>query len=180
MRHEVASQAKVSLARIVIGACALACDVSLAALTPKLHSDRDISKQALTSAVTAPRRSAVQDGEKWPLRIANLRIEDAPPGERKPSAVLKFQALNAGSSQLVDIVLELSIVEQPEADHPIARTRLLAGPFTFRGKAVLEPGYMTEYELLLRNFSSDCRCVPKIEVVSLRALPRSTSELSEP
>jgi hypothetical protein len=44
------------------------------------------------------------------------------------------------------------------------------GPFTIRGEVVLEAGYSLNYEMLLRSFSSDCYCMPNVEVVSVRSL----------
>ena len=173
MRHDVSCSANVWLTRIVIGVCALACNVRVAA-QPKIRSDHQISKQETTSAAAAPIRRAGEDNvEEWPLSIANLRIEIAPPGEKKPSALLKFHALNSGSSKLTDIVFEISIVEQPDREELDARRRLLAGPFTIRGNVVLEPGYTADYEMLLRNLSRDCRCAAKVKVVSVRFLPGS-------
>jgi hypothetical protein len=84
-----------------------------------------------------------------------------------PGTVLKFDLLNASVNRLADPVLQISIVEKTE---PSALRRILVGPFTIRGEVVLEVGYSVNYEMLLRNFSSDCHCVPNVEVVSVRSL----------
>jgi hypothetical protein len=106
-----------------------------------------------------------------PLRIGNVRLEAAPAAEPAPSTVLKFEMLNQGLQRLTDVLLEIVIVEKQDLDHDdVGLPRLVVGPFTIRGSVTIESGYTVNYELLLRNLSSDCGCVATVSVVSARAL----------
>jgi hypothetical protein len=121
-----------------------------------------------------PRRFDLRaSAEASSLKIEHVRLEPPPPTEALPSSVLKFDVLNESSSRLTDLLLEVSIVEQPPlADSP-RRRRVLVGPFTIQADVVLESGYTINYEMLLRNFSSDCDCLATVEAVSARSIPDS-------
>ena len=172
MRHDVSSSAIAWLARMLLGVCALPCDVRVAAVTPRVQSDQ-VSKREIVSDPTIRVLRPEENLEKWPLRVSNLRIEDTSPGEEKPSAVLKFQMLNKGTTKITAIVFVISIVQKPEREQLNDRPRVLAGPFTIRGDIVLEPGYTADYEMLLRTLSHNCRCTATVSVVSVRSVPMS-------
>ena len=150
--------------RLALGALALTCGVSLPA------GARDI-----------PRRQLKLDGDVMPtpgvpthvqpLRIDHVRLERAPRTETSPSAILKFDLLNEGVDRMTDVLLEVSILEQPPPGESLQSRRVLAGPFNIRGTAVLQPGYTMNYELLLRNVSSECSCIARVVVTSARAVP---------
>jgi hypothetical protein len=84
-----------------------------------------------------------------------------------PATVLKFDLLNASVHRLATPLLQIAIIEKTE---PFAPRRILVGPFTIRGEVVLEASYILSYEMVLRNFSSDCNCVANVDVVSVRSL----------
>jgi hypothetical protein len=107
------------------------------------------------------------------LTIDNVRLETPLHAEASPSALLKFDVFNGGSTPLTDLILEISIVEKSAAKELAART--LVRPFQIRGNIVLQAGYTINYEMLLRNLSSDCRCVTNVDVVSFRWLPEASS-----
>jgi hypothetical protein len=158
-------------AELVIAVFAVVCEVHSATAMPGIRLNQ-ISKQETTCADTASVRRDSEEKKGSPLRIANVRIEAAPPVESRPSAVLKFRASNGSSNRISDIVFEIAIVERSERDDVESRSpRTLAGPFTIRGKVVLEPGYTADYEMLVPNLSRDCRCAAKIQVVSVRSVP---------
>lgn len=107
------------------------------------------------------------------LTIDNVRLETPLHAETSPSTLLKFDVFNGGSTPLTDLILEISIVEKSAAKELAART--LVRPFQIRGDLVLQAGYTINYEMLLRNLSSDCRCVANVDVVSFRWLPEAGS-----
>jgi hypothetical protein len=109
------------------------------------------------------------------LRIEHVRLEPPPPMQTLPSTVLKFEAYNTSSNRVADVVFEISIVEKLPPSQEGALPRVLVGPFTIRGDFVLESGYTINYEMLLRNLASDCACVAKVDVLSVRSLPDSGS-----
>jgi hypothetical protein len=89
-----------------------------------------------------------------------------------PSANVKFDIVNEGSISFTDVVVEISLVKK--ASPPIGRDTkraVLAGPFKIRGDVALEPGFSVSYEMRLRNLSTECGCVPDVEVVSVHAVP---------
>lgn len=116
---------------------------------------------------TSKANSAVCD-----LRIADVHLEAPPDPETGPAAVLRFDLFNAGHLRVTDITLQIRIIALQEPAETGAR-RVLAGPFAVRGFATIEPGYTFQYELLLRNVPSDCRCAAEVSVLSARAVPRA-------
>ncbi len=109
------------------------------------------------------------------LRIEHVRLEPPSVAQPLPSTILKFEAYNASASTLADVVLEISIVEKLQPSQGVGLPRVLVGPFTIRGNFVLESGYTINYEMLLRNLSSDCACSAKVDVLAVRSLPDSGS-----
>jgi hypothetical protein len=109
------------------------------------------------------------------LRIEHVRLEPAPQREVSPSAMLKFDMSNRSSRKVTDVTLEVSILEKQQSDDPDAPRRVIAGPFTIRGKVALDAGYTMYYEMLLSNLSPDCGCIASVDVLSLGLLPESGS-----
>ena len=104
------------------------------------------------------------------LAIHRVRLEAPSATEASPAAVLRFDATNEGSDRLTDIVLEGAIEAEPDSSDESRARRLIAGPFKIQVAAILEAGYTIEYEVLLRNLSLECRCIPTVRVVSVRSL----------
>ena len=92
------------------------------------------------------------------LKIAKIRLESTPQDETL--AVLKFDMSNAGSDTVRAVVFQISLVEDLSRERTDAPERVVAGPFTIEAKFDLEPVETAEYEALLRNLPTDCRCVP--------------------
>jgi hypothetical protein len=158
---------------LIIGAFTFACGASLSAsagfngiamgqdrVEPGTIWFRDGSSRVGTHQTAAP------------LLVQNVRLESAPQTESAPSTILKFDVFNASPHRLTDLVLEITITET-SVDPVLVPPRILVRPFKIRGNAVLESGYTINYEMLLRQFSSDCDCVAKVDVLSVRTLPDS-------
>jgi len=143
----------------VVGVLVTACGVLVNASTE--HQEKRVEQLILD------RGALVDNATRLPLRVQRVRLEPAPPISASPGTVLKFDLFNASVNRLADPLVQIAIVENAE---PFAIRRILVGPFTIRGEVVLEAGYILNYEMLLRNFSSDCHCVPNVEVVSVRSL----------
>ena len=143
----------------VVGVLVMACGVLVNATTE--HQDKRVEH------LTLDRSALVDNAARLPLRVQRVRLEPAPPMSASPGTVLKFDLFNASANRLADPLLQIAIVEKTE---PFALRRILVGPFTIRGEVVLEAGYILNYEMLLRNFSSDCHCVANVDVVSVRSL----------
>jgi len=107
------------------------------------------------------------------LRVDNVRLEAAVREEASPSTILKFDLFNGGSAPLTDLVLEISILEKAAPTELAGRA--IVRPFKIRGNVVLQAGYTINYEMLLRNLSSDCRCIANVDVVSVHWLPETGS-----
>jgi len=143
----------------VVGVVVMACGVLVNSSTE--HQDKRVEPHALN------RGALVDHASRLPLKVQRVRLEPAPPMSASPGTVLKFDLLNASANRLADPLLHIAIVEKTE---PFALQRIRVGPFTIRGEVVLEAGYILNYEMLLRNFPSDCHCVPNVDVVSVRSL----------
>jgi hypothetical protein len=100
--------------------------------------------------------------------IRNIRFKAAPPVNGSPAARVTFEIHNESQHSLADIVLAVSLVEPRSRNDPKAERAIVAGPLTIQSKAVLLPGYSFDYDVTLRNISSDCRCVPAVRVVQAR------------
>jgi hypothetical protein len=66
------------------------------------------------------------------------------------------------------VVFQISLVEDVSRGRTEAPERVIAGPFTIEAKFDLEPADSAEYEALLRNLPTDCRCAPRIRVLAVR------------
>jgi hypothetical protein len=92
-----------------------------------------------------------------------------------PSTFLKFGLLNESTHGLTNIVVEVLIRSRSDRDD-VPR---VAGPYTLTGKHfVLRPGETLDFELRLRNLSSDCNCVAHVTVVSAQP-PRDDHEADD-
>jgi hypothetical protein len=104
-------------------------------------------------------------------QIENLRLDSAPPEAPQPSAVLKFDVFNATSARLTDVVMKVSFLKKPPTDGPTTPLRVLVGPVTVRVGEILQTGFALSYEMLFRNLSAECDCLPRVEILSARSLP---------
>lgn len=154
---------------------ALGMSVSAHALTSAADVRPDRPSKGTDKIVPGPTVSTHPDlsvtNEGLPVSIANVRLEPAPPLETSPSMTLKFAIANEGPTSVSDIILEISIVEKAKSEHPESARRILVGPFTIRGDVVLRAGYTMNYEMLMRNLSSECGCLATVDVLSARPLP---------
>lgn len=133
--------------------------------SPELSGLRNRSSRIVTTP----------EGPASTLRIKNVRFEAAPPSAPKPSAVLKFDILNDGSLRLTDVIVEIAILEREPFHNEAIAPRVMVGPFTIRGDVIIESGYTVNYEMLLRNFTADCKCVATVGIVSAHAVADSGS-----
>jgi hypothetical protein len=105
------------------------------------------------------------------LRVTKIRFEEPPPDALFPSALLKFDVINLGLTRIADVELEVTIRERLSRSNAPVDRRTIVGPFTIRGRVAIEAGYTFNYNLILRNFSSDCECIADVSVVGARWLP---------
>jgi len=108
------------------------------------------------------------------LRVRNIRLVPADPIGDVPSLNVKFEVRNESTAPLTEIVVEVRVVDRLSADgsdqDPPAT---IAGPFTIRGRAILDPGFSMNYEMRLRNLTPDCGCRANVSVNSARIADRS-------
>jgi hypothetical protein len=74
------------------------------------------------------------------------------------------------TSTVGDLLIEVAIVEKLSAPGDPALTRAVAGPFKVKGHVTVEPGYTMQFDMLLKNVSSECACVATVRVVSARTI----------
>jgi hypothetical protein len=136
-------------------------------------SDVEPDRSTATGHTIPPRSLAGPLGTKTaaeaqPLKVQNIRVEREPTQTASPDATVKFEIFNEGSTILTDITLRVSIVERPNPAHPDAAPQVRAGPYTIKGTVALQPGYLLNYQMRLRNLPSDCGCTASVEVLSVR------------
>jgi hypothetical protein len=102
-----------------------------------------------------------------PVKIQHVRLAPAP-GAEQPATLLEFDMLNDSVDLITDVVVQISIVEKSTDRKTLPR--VLAGPFTIKGETVIKPGYTINYQMLMRNLSSDCDCIANVGVLSARPL----------
>jgi hypothetical protein len=127
-----------------------------------------------SDATDPPAIAADGSHDVYPLRVQNIRFEPSEPVAEAPSTTLKFDVINDGVESLTDIILKVSVLEGNDT-RPDGRRTVLAGPFTIRGSAPLHPGLTMTYEMRLRNLASECSCVGKVDIISVRGLTGSES-----
>jgi hypothetical protein len=159
-----------AISSVIIGALALVCSVALNATKRASHDPVD-QTSAGRGAISIPDDSEPVDAAVRLVRVENVRLEAPIPAEALPSALLKFDVFNGTSTPLTALVLEISILEKPTTKE--LGGRAVVRPFKIRGNVVLEAGYTMNYAMLLRNVSSDCRCVPNVDIVSVDWLPET-------
>jgi hypothetical protein len=79
-----------------------------------------------------------------------------------------FDVNNHGRRQVTDIDVEVILVATSSEDRTLTSPPVLAGPITVRTRRALMPGERFDYEIRLRNVTSDCECLPKVNVVAAR------------
>ena len=99
-----------------------------------------------------------------PVKIRHVHLKPAH-GVETPATLLEFDMLNESVDPVTDVVVQISIVEKSANRQA---PRVIAGPFTITGEAVLEPGYTIKYQMIMRNLSSDCDCLANVGVLSAR------------
>jgi hypothetical protein len=107
------------------------------------------------------------------IKIKQVRLEPPDEGDTSKTAVLRFDAVNDSAERLTDLVLEISIVRKPPTSDS-ATVPIIRQPFTVQEKRIIEPGYSLQYEIVLKNVSSDCDCRTSVQVRSARSLPASS------
>lgn len=118
---------------------------------------------------------AVEPRAASTLRIENVRLERSPADAPAPSALLKFDMVNEGTLRLRDILIEIAIFEKAQTLTGGLKPRLIVRPFTIKGHVTIEPSYTVNFEMLLRNVSSECPCEADVSVVFADAVPISGS-----
>jgi hypothetical protein len=132
------------------------------------------SSAGAVSRINVPTRVHLPSGNvASALKIQNVRLDSSAAAAPAPSAILRFDVVNESSNRVTDFVLEISILEKPRATGAPIRPRVLVRPFTIQGAVVLESGYTMNYEMVLRNLSSDCSCRVIVEVLSARPVTNS-------
>lgn len=128
----------------------------------------DPSQPQITATLIGQEPSPEQPAIPSALRVSDIRLEPQAILEREPASMLRFSLENDGIVQMRDVVLTIAVFEKQT--QPTATPKVIVRPFQLRTPATVEPGYFVEYEMLLRNLSTDCNCVPRVEVVSARAV----------
>ena len=130
--------------------------------------DEQSSQGSLGGSDVSKSAGATDRSSTLPLTVQNIRMEAPDSFVDSPSAVLRFDLFNAGVTPLTAITLEISVLEKSSDDRQSGRP--IVHPFRIRGDLVLDPGYTVNFGMLLRNLSSDCVCIAKVDVISVRAL----------
>ena len=157
---------------VIIGTLALACAVSFNAAESASYGTVD-KLQVNRDTIAVPSDLKPINESAQLLRVEKVRLEVPVTAETSPSTLLKFDVFNGGSTPLTDLILEISILEKPALNELSGKA--LVRPFKIRGHVVLQAGYTVNYEMLLRNLSSDCRCIATVDVVSVQWLPQAGS-----
>jgi len=92
------------------------------------------------------------------------------------AATLKFDVHNESLRNLASMVLSISLAEAPREGSGNAVPTVLVGPVKVLAKRLVLPGYTVHYELRLRNISSDCGCVPTVDVLEAHFAPEDEPE----
>lgn len=127
----------------------------------------------LASVPAAARTTTPVGRATTPLVIRNIHLDQAQPVDDSPAATLSFDVHNEGDSTMQDIVLGVSIREHTDGRAEPDGDRVK--PFKILSHEVLQSGYSLHFELLLRNLSVECDCVPAVDVVDATATPQLPS-----
>src|SRR5262245_33851357 len=111
---------------------------------------------------------------KSPIVIRRARLEPTPRRDESESVLLKFDVHNQSETSQANILLSVSLLG-PAGEDSLEPRPVIVRPFSIRVETVLRAGYLVEYEILLRNLSSDCDCLPRIDVVSARPVQDVTN-----
>jgi hypothetical protein len=160
------------ISSVVIGALALGCVASLNAAKGSSNDVLDYAN-ASRGIISIPDDPKRIDATARLLKVGNVRLEAPVHAEVLPSTLLKFDVFNGAPTPLTDLVLEISVLEKPALTELSGRA--LVRPFQIRGNIVLQAGYTVNFEMLLRNLASDCRCIANVDVVSVHWLPEAGS-----
>jgi hypothetical protein len=97
--------------------------------------------------------------------VRHVRLSPALPIGDLPSAVMRFDVQNRGSREVMDIDVKVVLVAASLDDRAPRSPMVLAGPFTVRTRRALMPGERFDYEIRLRNLTSECDCLAKVDVI---------------
>jgi hypothetical protein len=113
------------------------------------------------------------DLEAAALRVRNIRLVPADPIGDVPTLNVKFEVRNEGTAPLTEIIVEVRVVDRLSAQGADrAPPATIAGPFTIRGRVILDPGFSMNYEMRLRNLTPECGCRANVSVSSARVADR--------
>lgn len=158
----------------VIGLAALTCGVRGVVAADVVEGGQLRARRDLAFPSTSARADV--EMTQSVLKIAKIRLESTPLDET--SAVLRFAMSNAGSHTVRDVVFQISLIEDLSRGRTDSPERVVAGPFTLEAKFDLEPAATAEYEALLRNLPTDCRCTARIRVLAVRFFADSAAHPS--
>jgi hypothetical protein len=132
-----------------------------------LAAGGSLRAQVLTSQVASePSRDAKPRNPALAFVIVrHVRLIAAPPIEDLPSALMRFDVQNQGVRPVLDVDVRLILLATSSQNQVPVSPQVLAGPFTIRTKRLLMPGERFDYEIRLRNLTSDCDCLAKVDVV---------------
>lgn len=127
------------------------------------------------------RDDAEKPPSKWSavgVAVRHVKLERDQPIDGAPTSTLMFDLYNDAGASVTDVIVSVSLLDATAKD--LSAPRVIVGPFEIRLREVLLADYSVHYALRLRNLSSDCGCVPAIEVLDARVLVGSDFEYTLP
>jgi hypothetical protein len=140
-------------------------------------TERTLDKPCYDGIVSAPPSPSIRSGfcSNTSRRCAVASIECSfrtrARFEAAPSMNVSFDVANDSSVSFTNIVIQVRILKNPIPSSPTSVSTVLAGPFSIRTKIVVERAFTINYQIRLRNLSSDCDCNAHVEIVSYRQAP---------
>ena len=108
------------------------------------------------------------------LRIKTVRLEAAPPSAPKGFGRVEVRHGEPGIIEAHRCARRDRNPERELPDTEVVVSRVIVGPSTTRGNVSIDAGYTVNYEMLLRQFSTEYGCVANVGVVSARAVADSS------
>jgi len=152
-----------------------------------VHAEPSISslREALSTRDKAQHRTEPDGAANVPntgrapaVTVREMKLKPDEPIEGAQSSTLMFDVYNEAAASITDVVVSVSLLDATVKDS--SDPRIIVGPFKIRLKEILLADYSVHYELRLRNLSSDCGCVPAIEVLDARVLVSSNFGSAQP
>lgn len=147
---------------------------------PSISSREDLSIRDKGRPPT-DRDDAEKLRSKWSaveVAVRHVKLERDQPIDGAPTSTLMFDVYNEAGASVTDVIVSVSLLDATAKD--FSAPRIIVGPFKIHLKEVLLADYSVHYALRLRNLSSDCGCVPAIEVIDARVLVGSDLEYTLP